>query len=117
MLGGGKKNKKKKKLKKLKHLATLRRTHIIIEARKCHERNRKKLEETLSKGGFAEVASMEEQDIAFAMGAGAAKAVVMAGKTIEKLKKRQRSVNKSKSSHLSRLKKARKQMKGKSKTR
>ena len=103
-----KRKKKLKKLKKKRYLDFLRRTHLIVEARQSHERNRKKAKETLAKGGWCEVATMEQEDLGFALGSGAAKAIVMAGNSLEKLKKRQRSLSKSKSTHLNKLKKARK---------
>lgn len=107
------KSSKKKKLKKLRKKQRedfLRRTHIINEARKKHQKNRKDAEKNLSKGGFAAVASMEDDDLGFKVAAGVEKTIKMGGKALEKLKKRQKSVSKSRNTHLAKLQAARGKM-------
>ena len=98
-----------KKQKRKKRLEQMRRTHIIIEARKSHERNRKKLKESLSMGGYTEVKSIEQEDLGKALAYGI-------NNKIEKLKMRQRKLGKSKQTHMNRLKKARKKMQARQRT-
>ncbi len=108
--GNSKKRKLKKKLKKKQREAECRRTHIIIEARKKHEKNRKDAGKYLSKGGFATTASMEEMDKGFAVAQGVEKAIKIGGKAVSKVKSRQKHLQKSRNTHLAKLKSARAKM-------
>jgi len=99
----------RKKLRRKKRLEQMRRTHIIIEARKAHERNRKKAKESLAMGGYTEVKTIEQEDLGKALAYGV-------NNRIEKLKMRQRKLGKSKQTHMNRLKKARKKMQARQRT-
>ena len=57
------KRRKKKKLRKKQREAFMRRTHIIIEARKKHLKNKKKTEENIGKSGVGGASDNEEKDI------------------------------------------------------
>ncbi len=107
-------SKKKKKVnKKALQRAKNRRTQIIMEARRIHDRAVKKSrkkdkgDDTPLMGGSMEVKSMEEEDFAFALGQATTKALVMSGNALTKLKGRAKKLKRSKSSHLKKLKKAR----------
>jgi hypothetical protein len=108
-LGSSKKKKARKKAQKKLREALCRRDHMIIEARKKHQKNRKDAEKSLAKGGFAEVEKMEE-DLGGEIVAGVTKAVKIGGKGIEKLKARQKSLQKSRKTHLAKLQAARAKM-------
>ncbi len=110
------KKRRKKKLKKKQRLEDLRRTHIIVEARKKHMKNRKDAEKHLSKGGFTSVAKMEDDDLGLRVSIGIEKTIQAGGKAIEKLKKRQKSVAKSRNTHLAKLQAARNKMVSRSRT-
>lgn len=97
--------KKLKKLKKKEYEAYCRRQHLIIEARKSHERNRKTVHK--SKGGWGSTATMEEENIGFAVAEGFNKTVAMGGAAVAKIKARKKSLDKSRKTHLDKLKKAR----------
>lgn len=109
-------SKKKKKVNKKELLRQKnRRTQIIMEARRIHDKALKKAREKkkdgeVMMGGVMNVKTMEEQDLAFAIGAGVTKAIQIGGNALHRLKQRSRKLKKSKSSHLNRLKKARKTM-------
>lgn len=100
--------KKLKKLKKKEYEAYCRRVHLITEARKSHERNRKEVHK--SKGGWGSTATMEQENLGFAIAEGFNKGVAMGGTALAKLKARKKSINKSRKTHLDRLKKARSKM-------
>jgi hypothetical protein len=99
-----------------------RRTQIIMEAKRIHDKTRKKAKEK-ERGGDVSVGvsagmtvkTMEQQDLALAIGMGVSKGISKAaqigGNALERLKKRSRALKKSKTSHLKRLKSARKTMK------
>lgn len=101
----------KKKLKKKQYEAYCRRQHIIMEARKSHEKNRKDAAKYLAKGGYGYSASMEETNLGFAVAEGFTKTVAMSAGAISKIKARKKSIDKSRRTHLERMKKARAQMK------
>lgn len=105
----------KKKLKKALLRQKNRRLQLIMQARAIHEKaqkkHRKKSDDNLSMGGHSEVKTMEQQDIAFAIGAGVSKTLSAPAKAIAKIKKRSVGLKKSKKTHLSRLKAARKTLK------
>lgn len=113
MLGKKKKPLTKKALQRLKN----RRLQIIMEARRIHDKAVKKAkgknkeDDTPLMGGSMTVKSMEEEDIAFALGQATTKAIVMGGNALEKLKSRAKKLKRSKSSHLKKLKKAKGTMK------
>jgi len=111
-----KKRRKLKKLKKKQREEFFRRTHIIIEARKKHMKNKKKAAETLSQGGFASVSSMEDDDLGVKVSMGVDKAIQAGGKVMDKLRKRQKSLSKSRNTHLAKLQAARKQVVARSRT-
>lgn len=111
MFGDSKKQKLKKKLKQKQREQQQRRLAIILEARKTHERNRKKAEETLSTAGYTKVNTIEEDNFGAAVATNVAKAIVMGGNALEKLKARRKSLNKSRNTHRARLNKARKKFK------
>ncbi len=94
-----------KKLKKKEYEAYCRRQHIIMEARKSHERNRKEIHK--SKGGWGATTTMEQENLGFAVAEGVSKAIGMSGKAVARIQARKRSISKSKKTHLDRLKKAR----------
>jgi hypothetical protein len=106
---GSSKKRKLKKLKLKRQQEYNRRVHMIIEAQKAHQKNKDKAYK--AKGGYGFVASMEEEDLGFAVGQGVAKTIQRAGNAIERIKKRQKSLDKSRSKHLDKLKKARATMK------
>ena len=89
--------------------AMCRRDHMIIEARKKHAKNRKDAEKYLAKGGFGEMEKMEG-DLGGEIVAGVTKAIKMGGKGIDKLKARQKSLQKSRKTHLAKLQAARAKM-------
>jgi hypothetical protein len=100
------KNKKLlKKLKKKQYEAYCRRQHLIIEARKSHERNRKEIHK--SKGGWGSTTTMEQENLGFAVAEGITKTIVMSGNAMARLKSRRKSLDKSRKTHLDKLKKAR----------
>jgi hypothetical protein len=94
-----------KKLKKKQYEAYCRRQHLIMEARKSHERNRKEIQK--SKGGWGATTTMEQENLGFAVVEGFTKAVGMSSGAITRIKARRRSIDKSRKTHLDRLKKAR----------
>lgn len=110
--------KKKKPNKKMLQRLKNRRLQIIMEARRIHDKALKKIrgkdkDEGVSMG-YTNVKSMEEEDIAFALGQATTRALEAGGRGIAKLKSRARKLKKSKSSHMKRLQKARKTMKSRS---
>lgn len=94
-----------KKLKKKEYEAFCRRQHLIMEARKSHERNRKEIQK--SKGGWGSTTTMEQESLGFAVTEGFAKAIGMSAGAVTRIKARKRSIDKSRKTHLDRLKKAR----------
>lgn len=90
---------------------------IIMEARRIHDkalkkaRGKDKEDDGLSMGGHMEVKSMEEEDLAFALGQATTRVLDAGGRGLSKLKSRARKLKKSKSSHMKRLKNAKKTMK------
>jgi hypothetical protein len=117
IFGRKKKKPNKKALQRLKN----RRLQIIMEARRIHDKAQKKIrnkgkDDNIAMGGYTEVKSMEEQDIAFALGQATTKAIVMGGNALSKLKSRARKLKKSKTTHMKRLNKARKTMKARGRT-
>ena len=101
----------KKKLKKKEYEAYCRRQHLIMEARKSHEKNRKDAAKYLAKGGYGYTASMEEENLGFAVAEGFNKSVAISAGAISKIKARKKSLDRSRKTHLDKLKKARAQMK------
>lgn len=103
-------NKKKKRAKKKKSKADLvRRNTIINEARKKHfasknQRERLRKKDGLTFGGAADI-DPEEKDMELARYS--EKNIQISGRALEKLKKRQKSLAKSRNTHLSRLQAAR----------
>ena len=109
-------SRKKKKLNKKALIRKKnRRLQIILEARSIHDKALKKARQKDGKdvmmGGTMTVKTMEEQDLAFALGQATVKVLEAGGKTIQRLRQKGRNLRKSKSVHLNRLKKARKTMK------
>lgn len=105
------KKKLNKKLKKKQYEAYCRRQHLIMEARKSHEKNRKDAAKYLAKGGYGYTASMEEENLGFAVAEGFNKTIAMSAGAISKIKARKKSLDKSRKTHLDKLKKARAQLK------
>ena len=111
-LGGDSNAAKKRKLKKLKrkqYEAYCRRQHLIIEAQKSHERNRKTVHK--SKGGWGSTSTMEQESLGFAISEGITKTIQMSGTAIDKIKKRKKSIDKSRKTHLDKLRKSRAKLK------
>ena len=111
----GKKKKQKKINKKELLRKKNRRTQIIMEAVRIHNKAQKKSREKKKNnepmmGGVMNVKSMEEQDLAFAIGHGVSKAIQIGENALHRIRQRGKKLQKSKSSHLNRLKKARKTM-------
>jgi len=67
-------------------------------------------------GGYTETPSIEDENFGFAVAANITKSIQMSGNAIEKLKKRGRKLQKSKQTHLQRMKKAKGKMKSRSRT-
>jgi NCAIR mutase (PurE)-related protein len=109
--------KKKPNKKELLHKKN-RRTQIIMEAIRIHDKAQKKLrgkdDKEVMMGGTMNVKSMEEQDLAFALGQATTKAIDKGIGALQRLRQRGRKLKKSKSTHLNRLKKARKTLKARS---
>lgn len=97
--------KKLKKLKKKQYEAFCKRQHLIMEARKSHEHNRKTAYK--SKGGWGSTTTMEQENLGFAVAEGVNKALNKGGLAVAKIKARKKSLDKSRKTHLDKLKKAR----------
>ncbi len=82
----------------------------IVEARKKHEKNRKFASKSLSQGGFASVSSMEDDDLGMRIASGIEASLNISGKALAKFKTRQKSLNKSRNTHLAKLQSARNKM-------
>ena len=94
-----------KKLRKKQYEAYCRRIHLITEARKSHERNRKEIQK--SKGGWGATATLEQENLGFAVAEGFTKVVGMSSRTASRIVARKRSIDKNRKTHLDKLKKAR----------
>ena len=104
-LGNSETKKLRNKFKKKQYEAFCRRVHMIHEAQKSHERNRKEIQK--SKGGWGYTASMEEEDLGFAVAEGINKVMGISSGAVSRIVARQKSLNKSRGKHLSKLKESR----------
>ena len=104
------KRRRLRKKKRNRKAELVRRNTIINEARKIHAKNRKDAEKYLSKGGFTTVSSMEDENLGFKVASAVEKTIQKGGRAMSRLRRREKSLARSRHTHLAKLQAARSKM-------